>query len=308
MKYALTLLLSLAGCAQGGGLGPGASCALVKQADVPVVYQGQLPVVAVTINGKPTHLVLDTGAQTTVLAETAREKFGLPDDSSMRTELAGVGNYAGRKNSFIETFQLGNITLHNLSKVAVPLRFAAGITADGYLGSDLLGEYDVDLDLPHQHVTLYAGRNCPQVRPDWTATADLLPAAPLHRALPANFVSAEVDGHAGTAAVDTGAAFSVIDRQFAATLGVTDTSLQADRQRTAIGTGVNTSKVWLHRFESFTIGAEKIARPNLVVAELPSLNLSHYFQFLIGEDYLRTHRVWISYPGYQVYAAPARRP
>jgi predicted aspartyl protease len=307
MKYVCLALLLLAGCAEGGG-GSAASCALVKKTELPIVFEQRLPVVAVTINGVAGHMVLDTGAGLTVFSEQARAKFQLPDDSTMQTTLVGIGNAAGHRNSFVETLQLGDVTQHNLSKVAVDLRFVDGVTADGYLGSDILQGYDVDLDLGHRRVTLYAGRNCPQVRPDWTAQADLLPASSLRRALQASYVGAEIDGHAVNAVIDTGATSSVVDRSFAAGLGVTDEMLKGDRHGTAQGMGTRVSTVVLHRFTSAKIGSETIARPNLIVTDLPTLNTVHNFQMLVGEDYLRTHRVWISYPAYQVYVAPAIRP
>lgn len=308
MKYALALLLLLAGCAEGGSMASTGSCALVKRTDLHVDFEDGVPVVPVTINGIPGHMVLDTGAGITTFSEQARQKFALPNDQSTRTTIVGIGNTSGHMNSLIETMQIGDVTLHNMSKVAVDLRFGKDITADGYLGSDILADYDVDLDLGHRHVTLYAGRNCPQVRPDWTATADTLPPSTLHRAIAATAVSVDVDGHPGNAIIDSGASAVVIDRSFAASLGATEAILNADPHGQTLGLGTRTAAAVLHRFSTLKVGSQTYARPQLLVTELPTTNLVHYVQLLLGEPYLRTHRVWISYRGYQVYTAAATKP
>ncbi len=308
MKYAILALLLLAGCAEGGGNGSASSCALVRKTVLPVVFQDGEPIIAVTVNGVAGHMILDTGSGITTFTLQARDRFTLPDDQTQRTNLSGIGNSSGHYNSFVETMQFGDITVHSLSKLAVDMRFSKGITADGIVGSDLLKDYDVDLDLAHGQVIVYNGRNCPEQRPDWTATAELLPPSSLRRALGANFTSVEVDGKPANAEIDSGATSIVIERSFAATLGVTDDVLKQDRQGQVLGVGTKTAPSALHTFKTLKVGSQTIARPRLVVTALGTTNLVHDYQILLGEPYLRTHRVWISYPGYQVYTASAVRP
>lgn len=60
-----------------------------------------------------------------------------------------------------------------------------------------------------------------------------------------------------------------------------------------------------HRFDSLVIGPETIARPILRVAPMGTIGSTRK-DMLVGGDYLRRHRVWLSYATGMVYIAPLK--
>ena len=78
------LLLALAGCAGSAG------CALVQVARVPLEPRARLFAVPVTLNGRNASLLLDTGAQMSVVTEAAAKRFDLVRDARFYTIISGM--------------------------------------------------------------------------------------------------------------------------------------------------------------------------------------------------------------------------
>jgi predicted aspartyl protease len=116
-------------------------------------------------------------------------------------------------------------------------------------------------------------------------------------------ISVTLDGMAENALVDTGASYTTIARTRALAAGVTEQMLQADHQGSVQGIARARADVAAHRFTSLQIGTESFSRPTLIVAPLPGSVDNTSYHMLLGEDYLRKHRVWISYDGYSVHVA-----
>jgi clan AA aspartic protease (TIGR02281 family) len=117
-------------------------------------------------------------------------------------------------------------------------------------------------------------------------------------------MTVQVDGHSLTAILDTGAAGTIMTRQAAARLGVTPALLALDSADTGHGVDMNDIPVRRHRFASVRIGRELFRDVPLAVADVqlggPDM--------LLGFDYLRQRRAWISYATGRMYvqAAPTR--
>lgn len=177
MKIALLLiaLLGLAGC--GAPMNSPEACAFTLKAEVPVTFSGGVPIAVAKVNGTTARMIFDTGAGLTVLTKDGAEHVSAARDSTMHSVVRGVG---GAAPSVVAT--LGSVELSGLRKSAVQAFILTETNfqgkVDGLLGSDFLSDYDLDIDLAHARISLYAPRNCTRVGPNWPEPATALPRLP----------------------------------------------------------------------------------------------------------------------------------
>jgi len=106
------LALSLAGCA--APVGPSAAeCVPRPLAQLPVVFRDDVPTVTVTIDGWPVAMVLDLGADRTVIAEDMVDRLHLDRDPSELPTITGVGGSETRWAAIARRLTLGGITLEH---------------------------------------------------------------------------------------------------------------------------------------------------------------------------------------------------
>ena len=212
-------LVALAGCAgpAGPGILGGGTCSLEQVARVPVRFYSGLPLVDATIAGAPVRLVLDTGADRTLLSEAAVRRLGLPRDPHRTSRSAGVGGVFGGFDAIVNTITLGGTTLP-LPRVVVG-DFNLGFSdtqVDGLLGADLWRHFDVDLDLPARTATLYRAQFCHRTAPPWPGPAiaiEGLAGPPTRLLLPV-----ALDGKGAAAIFDTGAQVTGVSTRLAASV------------------------------------------------------------------------------------------
>jgi predicted aspartyl protease len=109
-------------------------------------------VVAVLINGGgPVSLVLDTGADRTMVAPTALARLGIPTPNTFQAEIRGVTGATRADILWVESLEVGNARAGPLSIVA----HDAGLPhAEGLLGRDFLSRFSVTIDPRASVVTL----------------------------------------------------------------------------------------------------------------------------------------------------------
>jgi predicted aspartyl protease len=301
LLLALTLLLGLAACASGDDGYDGIdfkTCGVRPHAVLPVEYRNRVPVVQASIKGQPTSMILDTGATGMVLTEAALKRLGLGTDANRLFTNQGVG---GQTRSFagkLVDFEIDGMHVpdHPVSVLPNNTEMASHSQVDGLFGGDVLANFEVDLDLPHRRVTLYAGRLCPTtVLPPWTVPYETLDAggsANLRFVVPV-----ELDGRKLTALIDTGAANSIVSADVAQALGVTTEMLQQGTHTRLVGTGPEAATAYVHRFHQIRLGDDTYQGPLLLVTERPDPRVD----MIIGEDYLIQHHLWLSYATKRVY-------
>lgn len=286
----LLALLALAACT---GAQPGFSggCPLDPVAEVPVRIYSGLPLIDGTIAGKPVRLVLDTGADRTLLSEAAVRRLGLRRGSKA-TRSAGIGGSFAAFDALAGSIQFGKVSVP-LANVVVG-NFALGLSesqVDGLLGADLWRQLDVDLDLPARTARFYRAEPCRRRSPPWVGPGVAIDglAGPANRLL----LPAALDGHGAVAIFDTGAQVSGVSFRLAARAGETDEPASEVRIR---GAGGGVARLKARRFASFRVGPLLFRNPVLPVLPLPQ-----YADALVGEDMLRGCRVWFSFAARQLF-------
>ena len=299
MRAAFLLLALLAACAApGGGTGGGpgggfdyTTCGVRPRLAIPLMMDGDVPLLRATVKGTPATFILDTGSVSVALTHNALVRFGLATDRSVIVTGAGVGGTTRGFAGKLEDLRIGDLPVPD-HQVSV-MNADAGIAAtgvDGLFGASVLSVFEIDLDLPRKLVTLYAGHLCPDtVAPPWTARAVLLPATRSEKGR--FFVPAVLDGQPVNALLDTGAAVSMVSSDVAARLGVTPAMLAADAQATLAGTGAHLVKAAVHHFGSIDFAGQTYRNPVLVVAPRPDPAVD----MIIGADWLGHHHLWLSY-------------
>jgi len=252
------------------------------RAAVPMQMASGQMVVPVVLDGQVARMVVDTGAERTVLTRAAVARLGLRLDPYVDSILRGAGGRLETyRNADVGHASLGGMRL--TQRAGAPLSLSVtdmALGADGLLGGDLLRHFTLTLDFAAGTLALgpagsRAGGNAVALRRLWP---DLL-LAPVR-----------LDGRALVALVDTGAAGSMLNRRGMARLGLTPAALRGDRAAEMAALGGRTAG-WWHRFGSCSVGSLSVPAPSMLVAEVPEPG----FDMILGLDILGRQRLVLSY-------------
>jgi hypothetical protein len=293
--FGALVLLLLAQCASPSCETSPTAVAKLPLTRWPVASQASLLVVPAGINGHWTRLIVDTGAEQSLLTANAAQRLLLRPTGKSPTYVTGAGSTAPVSDGKLDRLVLGGVHFP-LTTIAVgPADLHAGIPQiDGLLGADILLAFDLDIDVAGGTLTLYRHRDCAEDRPPWPEPFIAIDNAAARKdrlELPI-----EIDGITGTAVLDTGAQHTVIGSAMAERLGLTQQVLAADPPMRQRGVGPNETVIHLHRFAEFRIGPIRQIAPLLPV----SMSAEGRGETVLGEDFLQGRHVWLSFRGRRV--------
>ncbi|MBV8120339.1 MAG: aspartyl protease family protein [Alphaproteobacteria bacterium] len=293
MVLFLVGLASIAG-AQAGRAG---DCEPTRRAEFSVTSMGSVPVVTVGINGAKAEFLFDTGAERTIISTAAAKRLRVDAHYEYARQMRSLGGPVSGGDARLRSFDLGGLALGGFRILvgAVSLPSIQGRPIDGLLGADFLGDYEVDLDLAHRRIILFAAPPCPITAPAWNRPYSTIHAnRSLHDRL---FFPVQLDGHRLTALIDTGAQLSTLDAESAAALGVTGAELARDPVTTLLGAAAEAVNSRAHRFSELQIDGESLRDQTIVVARLGLQDAD----LVLGADFLHWQRVWLSYASHQIF-------
>jgi predicted aspartyl protease len=304
-RFLLALaVFCLGGCAAGdpGVRAASGFCELVRLAEIPVETYGSMLFVRAAIQGTPVLLLVDTGAERTLLTEAAVDRLHLPRDYQHATRTYGIGSPTASWDATLPDgltlggtrFPLDEITVGRFNIMNV-----VGRAADGLLGADVLLAYDIDLDMADRRLTLYRPRAaCPGALPPWHEPyTSLAGVVTRHDRL---LVPFKLDGVAGMGVLDTGAQLSSISIRMAERLGLEEEALAADRTVMAHGAAPDQIVVRIHRFHELQVGPAVMHWPTLPVVPMTD----GMGDALLGANFLEGRRVWVSLATNRVFITP----
>jgi predicted aspartyl protease len=296
---ALLLAVAAGGCVPAGSLVAGlpGACGPLFVGELPVALIHNVPLVEVSIDGSQAILVLDTGSQRTVLTPSAAARLGLPLAEGRRRRFYGLSGSIDSRDVAVRQFSAGGVALRRAEIVVAPITVAHldNLVPDGVLGADTLTRFDLDLDLPDRRLILYRRQSCPQAVPAWSPPYVRVAAAVANGGQPV--IPVVLDGRRLPAIVDTGAQRSVVGAEAAATAGVGAAALANDPQTMTHGAAGQVVPSHAHRFGSLLAGGDMARRPVLVVVKN---TLADNF-LVLGNDFLRVQRIWISYGSRRIF-------
>jgi len=294
----LAWCLLLAGCADGEA-GSQKSCSLEPIAELRLLPDPGHLVMAASLGGQKVGLLLDTGAAISVIGRDSAQRFGLRAGSDRRfVWLVGVGGPTAAMLVDVRGLELGRGVAHDL-ELPVAGKFGrsvGGVPIIGVFGADFLSNYDVDIDVPARHVAIWRLHRCgSQIHPPFAAPSFDLPFE-----LDDTRITFDVklDGRTVPAFLDTGAFKTLVTPADAAAAGADAAALAADPPARAVGIDGRLVAARLHRFASLEVGDEILHNAPLLVAGTSSAEL------VLGADWLRFNRVWISYPLGRLFIQP----
>ena len=162
----------------------------------PIQREGKYVLVSVSINGKPFHLLFDSGADGVMLTKRAAKRLALP--VMAKTFIGGTQGRSGADLHRADTLGLGAITLHSIPIQAVEGYDGPG---DGLFGGTILKHYAVTLDFSNNTMTIARGPGAKHLPMPHSSVASM----PMHFYDAHLFVSTHCGKRRIWALVDTGA-------------------------------------------------------------------------------------------------------
>jgi predicted aspartyl protease len=279
---------------------PAQGCDVVRVASVAMEAVRGVWAVPVEVNGNRVRLIVDTGAERTLLTETAVTRVAMLRDPHHQTQTFGIGGQSTTDDARVSSFAIGGVYLPVPSVTVGPftLLSSAGATLDGLLGADILSAFDVDFDTRNGWLTLYRARDCQAAGPPWRGP--FLSMGTVRRTQDRLLVPIVLDGAVGVATLDTGAQHTAISEALAGRLGVSAAVLAQDPTITARGAAADRLAVRVHRFRRLQIGPAEVTDPALPVLPIPD----GLGDGLAGADFMAGRRLWLSYASLQVFLTP----
>lgn len=274
---------------------PRAGCRATPVGDLPMRIERGALVVPVALGRLPVLMILDTGAERTILEPNLARELGFRENPTRITRLYGVGGIMPpRADVTVPELTFGDLRYSQLDVALgdAPLH-GPGTPVAGLVGADVFGLLDMDFDFAGGRLSLYRGASCGQPMA-WSQQVPPVPIT-LHGRL--TVVEVVLDGTRLNAVIDTGATRSVVLANAAQRIGVrTDYMLNVPGS-SGEGIGDLPIGMHLHRFRELRVGQTVFVEPILAVGERSMGDLD----MLIGLDLLRLRRMWISPRARAVY-------
>ena len=304
-----------------------ADCKMVQVAELALDPQWYGAVADGQINGQPIKAMIDTGSSLSVISRAEAAKLGLAFRPINGISLYGVGGQRQAYRTTVQSLQVGQLFAKNIDLIGSDRLTDPRIAM--ILGNDILSQFDVEFDLPDHVMRLFKPEGCsPDQLVYWNKPYSLAPLLGTNRDSPSVRTSVSLNGQRIAAELDSGAGASVVDITVANRVGVVIDS--AVSTEAAHGMGDAPRPVSIGLFKSFALGDEQIGNVKIQLINLVGdLQLTDQDtdtriarsvtgdtepMMLIGDDFLRTHRVLIanrehvmvfSYLGGPVFATPA---
>ena len=273
-------------------------CGTIRLAETSVAILGNQPIVRVFANSTAVLLLLDTGAEGTVLTPAAAQRIGAQHARvELRSQMHGITGDIPAGELELRNLTIGTVEVPRKTVRVGPIEIVNALSGplDGVLGADILHNFDIDLDLPGRRMILYRGQSCAAASPAWAQPYARIAAgrSPNNRL----FFPVQLDGRRITALFDTGAQFSVLSTRTALGLGVNEAVMARDPPVTVRGADGQQLRAHAHRFFRLEVDGEVIRNVEIDVTEI-SLNEA---DLVLGIDLLGSRRVWISYGSQQLF-------
>ncbi len=273
-------------------------CRLARVAEWPVRLLSGTPVAEGEINGKKVNVLLDTGAWSSVITRASADRLELATRRTGR-QLEGFGGASRVLTTRVDDLRIAGASAKDIRVSVAGERPIRGV--DMVLGDDFFQGSDLELDYAAGVVRLFQPTDCGNaVLAYWDRDALVLPMEDSRHVI----VPITVNGRETRAMIDSGATGTVVQLVFASRLGIKPGGPGVTSASCTAGIGADDVHSWVARFDSVSLGAETIRDARLRIAEYaPDLiyRRNALPEVILGGDFLRSHRVYISRKQMKVY-------
>jgi predicted aspartyl protease len=298
----------------------GSNCALVLIEEWPVRQLRNHVVVDGAINGGAVGIMIDTGAERSLILRSAAVRLHLLRSELRGYRMFGLGGESAVETALVEQLRIGKSARSGMRLlVAGEQDFGEGVAV--ILGEDFFHAVDVEFDLAHNTLRLFQASDCGD-RPLAYWTNDIAGQVDfelLDAARPRILLPVKINGQPIRAQLDSGAAASILTLRAAAEVGLTPSTPGVVYGGRGAGIGAKPVDVWIGELQSFAIGNETIENTSIRFGDLfndarYALAGSHVLrsvaqhEMLLGADFLGAHRVLIAHSQHKLYFTYEGRP
>jgi predicted aspartyl protease len=290
-------------------------CQMQELAELPVNVDGPMNTIEAQIDGQPARMLVDTGSTFPFLFWSGAARLKLtPAQIPGYTEVYsyGVGGKTQESAVRIKELKVGDLVARNLDMFLNGQGFGG---VDGVLGASFLLQTDVEFDLPEGKIRFFKAKDCAGDQVVYWGKAYSV--APMVGDNPRQIVVIiSLNGTPIRTLMDTGASTSVVTPEAAARAGITPKSSGGGASPTIRGLGpqaVRRSGVGV--FPTFAFGADETIRnakveiadlfhadkESAIGSNIPVSTIQE--QMLLGSDFFRAHRVYVSKSQGKVYVS-----
>jgi len=304
-----------------GAAAAASDCKMVQIADLPVRLERNHLFVDGAINGQKIGIMLDTGAELSLIPRAAAARLSLSRQEVRGYRIFGVGGETHVEAAYVDEFKIGQATRKGWRVIVAGERDYGGDVAF-ILGDDFFHQVDVEFDLGGGVVRFFQPKDCDGVSLAYWATegASEVEIERVDDAHPQIVLTVQINGQPVKAQLDSGAGTSVLAKPDAARLGVTPETPGVVAVGRGTGLGQKSVDYWLGPFESFAIGNEIIRNTTIGFADLwkdttyisPGSRVATHLEgqraMLLGADFLRAHRLLVAHSQRKIYFTYAGGP
>lgn len=314
MKSRNTVAVGILGAFLAGPL-VRAECSFKMAGELPIMMDGNNPLVEGEINGQPMRALIDTGAELSILWAEAASQYGLRPIQIDGLKIVGVGGVQTGMAVTLRELKLGKARQRKLRiAVASGAAYQPG-SAALLLGQDLLSQYDVEYDLRNKVVRLFETEGCETADLAYWAEGayEVVPLRPRTENLRGIHLAVLLNGKPVRALLDTGAYTTVVTLAAARRAGLQPGSAGVKQAGVSAGVGSRKRDSWIGSFSTFQIGDQVIKNARIRMADLfggtreaptgsrIAMRGGSEPEMLLGADFFQAHRVLVSYRQNKAY-------
>lgn len=301
--------------ALGAGVAAASVCCRIERFPaLRVTFKFGHPTVSALINGRKARFMIDSGDFYNTIWPAAAKRYGLPLNGGSQaydTMVEGVGGGVEvEQQTIVRTFTLLNVPLHN---VYFTVAYSGGnAQVAGLLGENVLRLADDEFDFPHHVMRFVEAKGCKGDQVAYWAAGQPVSSVRLltgqqrardgsefvrHFGRLSGYV--RINGQRVRAVFDTGTPTTILSLSAARRAGVTPTTPGVVPNGWVEGIGGTRVKTWIAPVNLVQIGSEKIEHTRILIGRIAAVGSDH--GMLIGSDFFRAHRVYVSHSQSRVY-------
>ncbi len=295
----------------GGAARAETKCVLQQIGELPLTTDGGDLYVEASINGTPIKMVVDTGSAATSIFRSTADKLGLRMKQIDGVTFYGAGGSDVLNEAGIKEFKVGNLTARNMDVAVIGRRKMGNV--GGLLGAGFLFQADLEIDAPEGKLRFFKPTGCVGDQVVYWQKAYAVVSNVSSNPDQDIQIMVKLGGVPFRATLDSGASTSVVSRLAAERFS--DHSIAKQAEGSTVGIGKQAIDVEVATFPSFSFGDETIRNAKLSVADLftPGREVRvgsrlakaviDEPEMLLGADFFRSHRVYISKSQKKIYAS-----
>lgn len=260
--------------------------------ELPAPMVGRRAVATIAINGTPVPMIVDSGADGTMLTHAAAQELGLEVGSLGNSRVMGLTGAVEAGKTKVQRLSLPGREMTDFELVVGGNDEANG--TKGMLGRDLLDLADIEYDLANGMIRLTTPSDdcrgaAPAVMAYWAGERPVssvgLQLERIPSKHPAILAIGDLNNRPVRILFDTGAQ-SLVSLAAARRAGLTELKPNGH----AYGLGRGEARAWTTEIDRFELGGEKISNVRLTVADFDM----RHVDMLLGIDFFLSHRIYVS--------------